>query len=213
MFHGAGLTRTYIHKDVEHIGEHAFCSCPITYYKVDVENQYYADVDGVLFTKDHHKLLKFPQERKESSYTVPNEVKALGACAFKKCQLAEILLNDDLELLEDQQTFSGCENLERIVIPQGVKSIPRYAFANCIKLNMVLLPDCLSEIGDNAFDGCTNLTEIHIHNENPDIIKASFNENDVEHITLYVPVGTGYAYRHHPEFKKFKEVKIERRKN
>lgn len=32
-----------------------------------------------------------------------------------------------------------------------------------------------------------------------------------KNITLYVPIGTGYAYRHHPEFCKFKEVKIERR--
>jgi hypothetical protein len=38
----------------------------------------------------------------------------------------------------------------------------------------------------------------------------SFTSLDLSKITLYVPIGTGYAYRHHPFFSKFKEVVIER---
>jgi len=38
----------------------------------------------------------------------------------------------------------------------------------------------------------------------------AFDDCDLSKCVLYVPVGTGYAYRHHPIFSKFKEVVIEK---
>ncbi|MCQ2257171.1 MAG: hypothetical protein MJZ41_04150 [Bacteroidaceae bacterium] len=49
--------------------------------------------------------------------------------------------------------------------------------------------------------------------EDPNLISINdyaFNKFALDQCTLYVPVGTGYAYRHHPVFGEFKEVIIER---
>lgn len=156
---------------------------------VDTDNINYCLENNVLFNKNKTQLI-YCLAGKKGEYKIPNSVTEIGDYAF-----------------------SGCTGLTSIEIPNSVTKIDLYAFSGCSGLTSIEIPDSVTEIGGDAFCRCTNLTEIHIHNENPDIIKASFNENDVEHITLYVPVGTGYAYRHHPKFKKFKEVKIERRTN
>ena len=71
------------------------------------------------------------------------------------------------------------------------------------------LPQHINKIGERLFKGCNALSDVHIQAEDPNAISVEFEEEDVKNITLYVPIGTGYAYRHHPEFGKFKEIKIE----
>ena len=48
------------------------------------------------------------------------------------------------------------------------------------------------------------------HHEDLKIDEKAFYNLNIENCTLYVPIGTGYAYRHHPVFSKFKEVIIEK---
>lgn len=57
-----------------------------------------------------------------------------------------------------------------------------------------------------------SLQELHIHQERPEEIVIEEEAFDgLNNCILYVPIGTGYAYRHHPAFEgKFKEVIIER---
>ena len=38
-------------------------------------------------------------------------------------------------------------------------------------------------------------------------VNESNSDNSISDVILVVPIGTGYAYRHHPFFSKFKEVK------
>lgn len=83
-------------------------------------------------------------------------------------------------------------------------------YEDCKALTSIWIPNTITRISMSAFKGCINLKEIHIVNKDPNTIEVTFEEEDVNDITLYVPIGTGYAYRHHPEFSKFKEVKIER---
>lgn len=54
-----------------------------------------------------------------------------------------------------------CENLEEIIIPEGVTSIHN-AFSGCTKLTDITLPNSLESIGQRAFEGCKSLTNITI---------------------------------------------------
>ncbi len=55
--------------------------------------------------------------------------------------------------------FSGCSNLETVVLPDTLTSIGSDAFRNCTKLHSVKLPVDATTI--NAFPGCTNVKAIH----------------------------------------------------
>ena len=56
--------------------------------------------------------------------------------------------------------LNRAEGLERVVIPEGVKSIGEKAFYNLITLESAVLPDSLIEMGMYAFAGCTALQDI-----------------------------------------------------
>ena len=81
-------------------------------------------------------------------------------------------------------TFLGCKKLKKVVIPEGVTSIPNgvfnqsnyiesivfpstlvnidcFAFASCTSLKAAMLPDSLTSIGSQAFDNCVSLETVH----------------------------------------------------
>ena len=62
------------------------------------------------------------------------------------------------DTVEIEESAFECAGMERVILPDGVKSIGSRAFAQCEKLRCVNLPDSLLTIADDAFAGCENLT-------------------------------------------------------
>ncbi len=60
----------------------------------------------------------------------------------------------------DEYAFEGCDNLESVVIEEGIFDISEYAFAYCTNLKSVVLPESLMSIDNYAFHFCTSLQEI-----------------------------------------------------
>lgn len=58
--------------------------------------------------------------------------------------------------------FYADEQVEEIVISDGVKNINDSAFFGCSALEYVTVPDSIEKIGDWAFYGCAKLREVHI---------------------------------------------------
>ena len=56
--------------------------------------------------------------------------------------------------------FKNCHNLKSIEISNSVTSIGEYAFFGCSSLTSVEIPDSVTSIGEYAFSGCKNLTNI-----------------------------------------------------
>lgn len=48
---------------------------------------------------------------------------------------------------------------EHVIIPDGVKTIGKYAFANC-HVKSVIIPDSVTEISESAFSSCSNLETV-----------------------------------------------------
>lgn len=96
------------------------------------------------------------------------------------------------------------------VVDSETENIGNRAFG-LSKLHNVRIGENIKTIGEYAF--ChARIKEIHIRHEHPENLTIGQNAfDDLEDCILYVPIGTGYAYRHHPAFMgKFKEVKIEK---
>ena len=60
------------------------------------------------------------------------------------------------------RAFESSHNLERIVLPEGVRRIEYCAFRNCTNLKEVVLPSTLDSIGGSLFEGCGSLESIRI---------------------------------------------------
>ena len=58
--------------------------------------------------------------------------------------------------------FFGCGDLERVILPEGIKYISYGAFENCERLKEIELPESVQSIGALAFAKCKNLERIII---------------------------------------------------
>ncbi len=129
------------------------------------------------------------------------------------------------------QTFNWSEGLVSISIPNTVKSIICGAIGYCKGLTSIAIPNSVEHIGEWVFSGCSNLKTIYIGDsvkrideyafndlgENlTEIISASivpptahesvFNYNNLDNVTLYVPVGTKTAYANAVAWNRFKNI-------
>ncbi len=105
--------------------------------------------------------------------------------------------------------FYNCTKLTSIRIPNRVLTIDNSAFYGCTGLLSIEIPESVLDFGYKPFECCTGLKEIRLHGKAPDeteqLIRYAGLE-DLNNITLYVPIGTGYAYRHNDYFSQFKEI-------
>ena len=99
--------------------------------------------------------------------TVPDGVQALVG-SFTQCDsLEEVVLPDSLSSI-GYNAFLLCNSLTSITIPDSVTSIGGGAFLSCSSLTSVTIPDGVTAIGDGAFYDCDSLTSITI----PDSVTA-----------------------------------------
>ena len=66
---------------------------------------------------------------------------------------------------------------EKVIIPNGVKIIAKYAFEGCKAMTSITIPDSVKEIHEDAFN-LTNLKKVHIPKSITYIDKNAFQYND-----------------------------------
>lgn len=101
--------------------------------------------------------------------TLPNSVEKLGYCVFQNCtQLASVNYPVSLATVDSYSSsygarlFYGCTKLKKIIVPDGVSSIPDGTFSGSAELKEVTLPDTLTDIGYSAFRYCAGLNELRL---------------------------------------------------
>ncbi len=60
-------------------------STSLTTIIVDAKNETYSSENGVLFDKEKTKLIKYPDAKADTKYTIPDTVKTIGLSAFHGC--------------------------------------------------------------------------------------------------------------------------------
>lgn len=61
-------------------------------------------------------------------------------------------------------TFTNCQTLTQINLPNTVESIGRGAFSDCRGITKVVIPNSITSIGDEAFSGCSSITDLSAQN-------------------------------------------------
>ena len=148
------LTSVDLHFVTE-IESDAFSDCTsLKEINVDISNNNYASVDGVLYNKGVTELILCPAGI--TSLEVPNTVISIKDYAFNSEILTSISMPSVTSIGEE--AFSGCISLVLVDMPL-VTSIGEKAFSGCTSLVSIDMPSVTS-IEDYAFYGCTSLVSI-----------------------------------------------------
>ncbi|MEE1316700.1 MAG: leucine-rich repeat domain-containing protein [Prevotella sp.] len=147
------------------------------------------------------------------SIDIPNSVTHIGNAAFYECEsLRSINIPNSVTYIGNV-AFYYCESLQSIDIPNSVTYIGEDVFEECTALQSIDIPNSVTHIGDYAFSGCEALQSIHIRITDIDsccVKESAFDDIDFDNCILYIPSGTRCTYRHHPVFRRFKNIEIER---
>ena len=184
--------------DVQYIAETAFFNVKkLQKITVDPENQWFKDVNGVLYSKDGKELLLYPicygQQPTDveeeftypEAYTVCDGVEKTRSFAFlKNGNLRDVTLPDTLKEIGDMAFFDcwrlGSYDYDEqndallgtgFVLPDSVEKIGSDAFSKCSGISPVLyLPASVKEIGHHAFFSCMGMANIYLGAADQDAI-------------------------------------------
>lgn len=138
-FEDMKMENVTIPENIEDIDPNAFAGCEnLTDIYVAESNPIYSSGDGILYNKEKTELIICPRGRQGEISNLPSSLKVIG-----------------------HSSFSQCENLTSIHLPNGVVGIGGYAFYGC-SMESIMLPDSLEYIQDSAFKLCWQLETIHI---------------------------------------------------
>ena len=197
--HCSSLTSITIPNSVTRIGDSAFCGCSsltsvtipdsitsigtcafegckkLTQINVDKANTVYLSVNGVLFNKNKTELIKYPDGKADTSYSIPGSVTSIANYAVYYCSsLTSIAIPDGVTSI-GYGAFDGCDKLNQINVDTAntkFSSVNGVLF-NKNKTELIrypegktdtsyAIPDSVTRIGDSAFCGCSSLTSITI---------------------------------------------------
>ena len=145
----------------------AFDNCEhLRWFEVGDNNVSYSASEGVLYNKDRTQLIRYPSDREESSFTVPNTVTRFSHGAFAgTMNLTNLTFGNGSETIQ-HNVLDGCLSVVNVIIPSGVTSIGPGAFMDCTALETVSLPNTITNIGENyedgVFEGCVSLRQVNI---------------------------------------------------
>ena len=122
------------------IQDNPFLSCEsLEEIRISPDNPLFEVKDGVLFSREDHRLICCPCCLSITEYTVPQGTEIIGNCAFRRC-----------------------EGLTSVSLPDGLKKIGDGAFERCSGLKTLDIPDSVTEIGFCPFEGCKVISHISV---------------------------------------------------
>ena len=87
-----------------------------------LNEKFYSDINGVLFSADETSLILYPRRVHEESIEVPETVTRIESYAFERNTAKEIEIPDGVHELQGS-LFSGCQNLRTITLRSTLPSL------------------------------------------------------------------------------------------
>ena len=110
-----------------------------------------------------------------SLYSVSiNDVNTIGKSAFYNCNSLEYIYMMNIQNL-GESAFENCWNIYELYLKGAtIRDIPKNAFKGCTFIQRLTLPDDLKTIGESAFEGCKYLKELNLPGSLERIYKCAF---------------------------------------
>lgn len=120
---------------LESIGNGVFKGCTQFRSISPFENRFYTCMNSAIYNVDLSSIILLPPAYDQKFFS----------------------FSDRVRIIEDG-TFSGCKNLELVLIPDNsIETIGSSAFEYCTNLISINIPKCVQSIGVDAFIGCDRL--------------------------------------------------------
>ena len=200
-----------ISSTVVNINITAFNECNLLeVINVNDNNKNYADLDGVLFDKKMECLYKYPANKSDVEYNIPDSVistysyafrnsafleivnlpenfESIGEATFYKCSVLKTINMSDSVNEIGSRTFDGCSSLKYIIIPVKIKTIGSLTFHGCESLESITIPNNVESISSTAFGNCSSLINIDVDEQNECFSSESgvLFDKDKSHIIKY----------------------------
>ena len=149
--------------------------------KLSIKSPHYVEIDGIIYTKDMHRLIVGSAGLKHVD--VPEGVEKITDFAFYNSEIESIKLPGSIKRIGDE-AFSNCHNLKEINLGNGVKQLGNYVFSWDEKLTKIELPPSLQEIGEYDFYK-SGIRSITLNEGLKNIAQSAFIGTHVE--KLYIP--------------------------
>ncbi|MCL2023593.1 MAG: leucine-rich repeat protein, partial [Oscillospiraceae bacterium] len=95
-----------------------------------------------------------------------------------------VVIEDGVTIIGDM-AFGGCINLSTLTFPEGITTIGISAFANCKKLTSLTLPEGVITIGNAAFADCDMLSSVILPESLVTVGQSAFaNSKELTDITI-----------------------------
>lgn len=143
---------------IENLNDDLFSNCYLKEIKVSANNQYYADIDGVLYNKSKTTLISYPLGKEDSSYTVPASVTDIDVLTGYKYNFLQISFEDTSKLFVTEEGVTYNADKTKII------------FCNTEKSGYYKMPDSVVSIDEGAFEGCEKLTGVKMSSKVTEIV-------------------------------------------
>ena len=175
------LENLYISNLIENVADDSFYSLKsLKNFSVE-SNDFYCDIDGILYTKDKKELIKVPEKISIDCFEIHQETQVLNSLFFKDTSLIKSINANNVTTVENN-CFENSE-IESITFTDKILYIENNAFYNCEKLTNVIIPNELIHLGDYAFSCCLSLKNIDLPNIES-IANCLFEYSLVENVTI-----------------------------
>jgi len=95
------------------------------------KNPYFSSIDGVLFNKDNTTLTKYPTDKTDGTYTIPNGVTTIGTSAFQNCfNLTKVIIPKSITTINTEFSM-GCISLSEVYCYNPVPPYINYYYGTC----------------------------------------------------------------------------------
>ncbi len=126
---------------------------------VGENNTVFSSYDGALYNKDKTTLILFPKSK--GTADIYSGVELIGPCSFYDCDVIEkIVIPDNVKKI-DRFAFASCDNLTEVHLNNDLNYIGWSAFSET-KIESIDIPDSVKYINDDAFFACENLKNVKL---------------------------------------------------
>ena len=137
-------------------------------------NPAYTSENGVLYSKDKSTLIKYPPQKQDSEFTVPDTVTEISNYAFAKCSyLRKVTLGENVRTNGSYFLFA-CPLLEEVNLNEGLEYLFEYSLYECDSLKSLKIPDSVLRLNSYTAAYCDELKSVEIGTGCISVLDGSF---------------------------------------